>query len=94
LNDLIFRRIGLQSYEINQVDSLIYGTTFDVLIDGVEVASAATGPHPLDKNWAVFEPWSGIGIGLERLIMIKEKYRNIRRGSRSLSYLNGWRLDI
>jgi phenylalanyl-tRNA synthetase alpha chain len=94
LNDLIFRNIGLKNYEINQVDSLIYGTTFDVLIDGVEVASAATGPHSLDKNWDVFEPWSGIGIGLERIIMIKEKYKNIRRVSRSLSYLNGWRLDI
>ncbi len=94
MNDLIFRSIGLTDYEINQVDSLVYGTTFDVLIGGIEVASAAIGPHPLDKNWDVFEPWSGIGVGLERLLMVKEKYKNIKRVSRSLCYLNGWRLDI
>ncbi len=88
------KSVGLTNYEINQVDSLVYGTTIDVSIDGIEIASAATGPHPLDKNWDVFEPWAGIGVGLERIIMVKEKFKNIKRLSRSLSYLNGWRLDI
>jgi len=92
--DLIMESVGLTNYEIHQVDSLVYGTTIDVSIDGVEIASAATGPHPLDKNWDVFEPWAGIGVGLERLIMVKEQYKNIKRVSRSLSYLDGWRLDI
>lgn len=92
--EIIMKSVGLTNYEIHQVDSLVYGTTIDVSIDEVEVASAATGPHPLDKNWDVFEPWAGIGVGIERLIMVKEKYMNIKRVSRSLSYLNGWRLDI
>ncbi|MFX1520485.1 MAG: pyrrolysine--tRNA(Pyl) ligase large subunit [Promethearchaeota archaeon] len=92
--DLIMESVGLTNYEIHRVDSLVYGTTIDISIDGVEIASAATGPHPLDKNWDVFEPWAGIGVGLERLIMIKEQYKNIKRVSRSLSYLDGWRLDI
>lgn len=92
--DLIMKSVGLTNYEIHRVDSLVYGTTIDISIDGVEIASAATGPHPLDKNWDVFEPWAGIGVGLERLIMVKEQYKNIKRVSRSLSYLDGWRLDI
>jgi pyrrolysyl-tRNA synthetase-like protein len=92
--DRIMRSLELTNYETNKVDSLVYGTTIDLIVNGVEIASAATGPHPLDKNWDVFEPWAGIGIGLERLVMIKEDYKNIKRVSRSLSYLNGWRLDI
>jgi phenylalanyl-tRNA synthetase alpha chain len=92
--DLIMKSVGLTNYEIHRVDSLVYGTTIDISIDGVEIASAATGPHPLDKNWDVFESWAGIGVGLERLIMVKEQYKNIKRVSRSLSYLDGWRLDI
>jgi phenylalanyl-tRNA synthetase alpha chain len=92
--DLIMKNVGLKEYEVHQVDSLVYGTTIDVSIEGVEVASAAVGPHPLDKNWNVYEPWAGIGVGIERLIMLKENFKNIKRVSRSLSYLNGWRLDI
>ena len=92
--DLIMKHLGFNDYEVRKVDSLVYGTTIDVSIDGVEVASAAIGPHPLDKNWNVFEPWAGIGVGIERLIMLKQNFKNIKRVSRSLSYLNGWRLDI
>ena len=92
--DLIMKNVGLKDYEVQQVDSLVYGITIDVSIDGVEVASAAIGPHPLDKNWNVFEPWAGIGVGIERLLMLKQNFKNIKRVSRSLSYLNGWRLDI
>ncbi len=92
--DLIMENVGLEEYEIHRVDSLVYGTTIDVSIEGVELASAAIGPHPLDKNWDVFEPWAGIGVGIERLLMLKENFKNIKRVSRSLSYLNGWRLDI
>ncbi|WP_287586862.1 pyrrolysine--tRNA(Pyl) ligase large subunit [Candidatus Borrarchaeum sp.] len=92
--DLIMKNVGLKEYKVHQVDSLVYGTTIDVSIEGVEIASAAIGPHPLDKNWNVYEPWAGIGVGIERLILLKENFKNIKRISRSLSYLNGWRLDI
>jgi len=92
--DLIMENIGLREYEVHRVDSLVYGKTIDVSIKGVEVASAAIGPHPLDKNWNVYESWAGIGVGIERLLMLKENFKNIKRVSRSLSYLNGWRLDI
>lgn len=91
---LIMEHVGLKDYQIQKVDSLVYGITIDVSIDGVEVASAAIGPHPLDKNWDVFDSWTGIGVGIERVIMLKQNFKNIKRVSRSLSYLNGWRLDI
>ncbi|MHC1624869.1 MAG: pyrrolysine--tRNA(Pyl) ligase large subunit [Methermicoccaceae archaeon] len=72
----------------------VYGTTVDVLVNGIEVASGAYGPHPLDEQWGIIEPWAGIGFGIERLVAANDPGKNIKRFSRSLSYLDGWRLDI
>jgi pyrrolysyl-tRNA synthetase-like protein len=60
----------------------------------VELGSAAIGPHPLDHAWGITEPWVGIGFGLERLLMAKENGENISRWGRSLTYLDGGRLNI
>ena len=36
----------------------------------------------------------GLGFGLERLIMAREGYPSIERAGRSLSYVDGVRLNI
>ena len=45
-------------------------------------------------NWNIAENWAGLGVGLERLIRLKEGFMNIRRAGRSLIYLDGARLNI
>ncbi len=88
--------LGIDDYELVGDDSVVYGSeqTLDVLIDGMEVASGAYGPHFLDDQWGIFDPWIGFGFGIERLAMTTKKYRNIKRVGRSLQYLNGARLNI
>jgi phenylalanyl-tRNA synthetase alpha chain len=81
-------------YEVVDEHSEVYGRTIDLVVKGVEIASAAVGPHELDKNWDITGRWYGIGFGLERLAMVLQGYQNIRRVSRSLSYQNGARLNI
>jgi len=60
----------------------------------MELGSAATGPHILDRAWGITEPWVGIGFGLERLLMARDKKESIGRWGRSLSYLDGIRLNL
>jgi pyrrolysyl-tRNA synthetase-like protein len=90
---LIMDGIGL-SYSLVEEDSQVYARTVDVVADGLEVASCAMGPHPLDANWNISENWVGLGFGLERLVMVKEGFNTIRRIGRSLIYLDGARLNI
>ncbi len=91
---LIMAAVGLNDYEIEIENSEIYGSTIDVVTGGCEVGSGAIGPHPLDNHWGINVPWAGIGFGLERLVMLKEGYYNIQKAARSLTYLNGIRLNI
>lgn len=88
--------VGIENYELVGDDSVVYGNTqtLDVVVNGMEVASGAFGPHFLDEKWGIFDTWVGIGFGLERLAMMKEDYHNIKRVGRSLMYLNGARLNI
>ena len=81
-------------YEKREESSAVYGSTIDIEVDGVEVASGAVGPHPLDAMNGVDMPWAGIGFGIERLAMMARGESNIRRVGRSLAYLNGARLDV
>jgi len=62
---------GVKNYRFETVTSEIYGDTIDIVAgkDGLEIASAAMGPHPLDRPWKINESWIGIGFGLERLLM-------------------------
>lgn len=85
--------IGLD-YELCECESDVYGRTIDVEVNGVEVASAALGPHKLDPAHGITDVWSGAGFGLERLLMLKNSENNIKKVGRSLIYLGGARLDI
>ncbi len=80
-------------------DSTVYGETMDVESpDGLELASTAMGPHPLDAPWGIDVPWVGLGFGLERLVMARAALQGVTlnpvRAGRSLVYLNGFRLNV
>jgi phenylalanyl-tRNA synthetase alpha chain len=93
LATLIMDTCGITEFSFISHRSEVYGETIDVLSD-FEVASGAFGPHPLDSNWGITDPWVGIGFGLERLLMIREDFQNIQRAGRALVYLDGERLNI
>lgn len=86
--------IGLENYNLETEESVVYGETLDVVSGDLEVASGAYGPHFLDDKWGIFDPWVGIGFGIERLAMMRQGYHNIKRVGRSLAYLSGARLNI
>jgi phenylalanyl-tRNA synthetase alpha chain len=91
---LVMDAAGVGEYDLVRTESEVYGEMVDVEVKGAEVCSAGGGPHPLDGNWGIVEPWVGLGFGLERLIMAREGYPNIERAGRSLSYVDGVRLTI
>ncbi len=93
---LVAETAGVGGYRLETEKSEVYGTTIDVVSekDGVELGSGAMGPHPLDRAWKITDPWVGIGLGLERLLMVSENRRSLGKMGRSLSYLDGIRLNI
>jgi len=93
LATVIMETCGITEFSFISHRSEVYGETIDVLSD-FEVASGAIGPHPLDSNWGITDPWVGIGFGLERLLMVRESFQNIQRAGRALVYLDGERLNI
>jgi phenylalanyl-tRNA synthetase alpha chain len=93
LATIIMETCGITEFSFVSHRSEVYGETIDVLSD-FEVASGAMGPHPLDSNWGIADPWVGIGFGLERLLMVRENFQNIQRAGRALIYLDGERLNI
>ena len=86
--------VGIDNYELVREESGVYIETLDIEVDGVEIASGSFGPHPLDANWGVFDTWVGIGIGLERLAMVKGEYQTIKRAGKSTTYVNGIPLKL
>jgi len=93
LAGLVMNITGLV-YSLEAENSEVYGDTVDVIVKGMEIASGATGPHPLDIDWNITKSWAGLGFGIERLVMVREGFNNIRRVGRSLMYLDGARLNI
>lgn len=93
---LVTAAAGVDDYVIRTEESAVYGETIDILAgeDRMEIGSAAMGPHVLDQAWEVTDAWMGIGFGLERLLMIQQKSRSLGKMGRSLSYLDGIRLNI
>ncbi|MDR1314013.1 MAG: pyrrolysine--tRNA(Pyl) ligase large subunit [Deltaproteobacteria bacterium] len=86
-------------FRLESEESGVYGETLDVVSpEGLEVASTAMGPHPLDRAWGVDVPWVGLGFGAERLVMARAAARGERMGlsraGSTLSYLGGWRLNV
>ncbi len=96
LGRLITDAAGLSDVAYETETSEVYGDTIDIVAgkDKLELASAAMGPHPLDQPWRIHESWIGIGFGLERLLMAACQSQNLARFSRSLSYLDGIRLNL
>ncbi|WP_088227269.1 pyrrolysine--tRNA(Pyl) ligase large subunit [Desulfosporosinus sp. FKB] len=92
--DWAMNAAGIENYELITESSVVYGDTVDVMKDEIELGSGAMGPHFLDEKWGIFEPWVGIGFGLERLLMIREGTHNVQSIARSLTYLDGVRLNI
>ncbi len=90
--DIVMDTVGLK-YETVREESDVYVETLDVEIDGIEVASGAVGPHILDAAHDIHEPWCGIGFGLERLLAMKNGKNSVRKTGRSLTYLNGRKID-
>jgi phenylalanyl-tRNA synthetase alpha chain len=91
--DVVMKASGIGTYRLVVKPSEVYGDTIDV-VSGLEVGSAAMGPHRLDAPWGIFDAWVGVGFGLERLAMVREGFQNIQRVSRSLEYLDGVRLNL
>jgi pyrrolysyl-tRNA synthetase-like protein len=96
LGALVSETAGVSEYDFEKITSEIYGDTIDIVAgnDRVEVGSAAMGPHPLDRPWKITDTWVGIGFGLERLLMVAQNSNNLAKMGRSLTYLNGIRLNI
>ena len=96
LGDLVLNTARIKDFCYEVVPSEIYGDTIDILAgdDSLEIGSAAMGPHILDRPWKINATWIGIGFGLERMLMVAHKTRNLAKMGRSLSYLDGIRLNI
>lgn len=86
--------LGIEDYELVVEESTVYGSTVDIEIDGIEVASGSYGPHFLDEQWGVFDTWVGIGFGVERLAMAMSKSKTIKRFGRSIAFIDGEPLNI
>ncbi len=90
---LVMKTAGIRKYDLVRHPSEVYGETIDIH-SAIELASGVVGPHPLDERWASTARGGGLGRGLERLVMVREKYQNIQRAGRALVYLHGTRLNI
>jgi pyrrolysyl-tRNA synthetase-like protein len=98
LAHLVLKVAGIDDYVIQTETSVVYGSTIDVMTPResleIELASGAMGPHPLDAAWKITDTWIGIGFGLERLLMTREKTESIAPLVRSITYLDGIRLNV
>ena len=97
LASVIMNTAEIDEYEFETESSAVYGSTVDVVTSqggGLELGSGAMGPHPLDQAWKIMETWVGIGFGLERLLMAQNNTDSLGRYSRSISYLDGARLNL
>lgn len=94
LAGVVMRTARIGDYQLVRTTSEVYGEMLDVEVGETEVCSAGMGPHPLDGNWGIVDPWVGLGFGLERLIMVRDGYANIERAGRSLAYTDGVRLNL
>ncbi|KUO51752.1 MAG: Pyrrolysine--tRNA(Pyl) ligase [Desulfitibacter sp. BRH_c19] len=94
LAHIVMEAADITNYSLENCESEVYIETIDVVVNDLEIGSGAYGPHSLDNSWGIFDPWVGIGFGLERLVTVKKGFKNIRRTGRSISYLDGSRLNI
>lgn len=88
------KAVGIDEYQLVKETSGVYIETLDIVANDVEIASGAYGPHPLDPAWGIFDPWVGIGLGLERVAMVKGGYQTIKRAGKSITYVDGIPLKL
>ena len=91
--DDVMKAAGMPDYTLTREESDVYIETLDVEVDGTEVASGCVGPHILDAAHDVHEAWSGVGFGLERLLMLGTGKSSVRKTGKSNTYLNGCKID-
>ncbi len=90
LTQMVLEAAGIKNYRIEEEDSIVYGPGIDAVSqDGLELASASMGPHPLDDAWKIACTWTGVGFGLERLLMERESQQGIHRYAKSTVFLDG-----
>jgi phenylalanyl-tRNA synthetase alpha chain len=96
LGSLVAEAAGIDDYRFEMVSSEVYGDTIDIVAgkEKLEIGSSAMGPHPLDRPWRITDTWIGFGFGLERLLMAAQKSQNLAKFGRSITYLDGIRLNI
>ena len=96
LGRLVAETAGIKDYQFETVTSEVYGDTIDIVAgEGMlEIGSSAMGPHPLDRPWKISDTWIGFGFGIERLLMAAENSHNLAKFGRSITYLDGIRLNI
>jgi phenylalanyl-tRNA synthetase alpha chain len=95
LTDLVMTAAGITDYKLVSTSSEVYGETIDIEgVEGMELGSAAMGPHPLDEAWRIQTNWIGVGFGIERLVMAAGEKRSLGRLGRSLHYLDGISLSV
>ena len=96
LGSLVAKAAGIDDYQFEIVNSEVYGDTIDIVAgeEKLEIGSSAMGPHPLDRPWKITDTWIGIGFGLERLLMAAENSHNLAKFGRSITYIDGIRLNI
>lgn len=95
LADIVLKAGQIEEYDFEEEDSVVYGKNLDIVSkDGMELASTSMGPHKLDSAWKISCSWVGLGFGLERLLMYREEEEGIHRYSKSISFLDGARLNI
>ena len=90
----ILEQADIEDYSFEIEESVVYGFTVDIIYKDTEIASSSMGPHYLDDAWGIDDSWVGIGFGLERLLMLRDEYSSIHPASRSVSYLDGIRINI
>lgn len=95
LSQKVLDTAEIVNYKMQEEDSTVYGPGLDVVSEnGLELASTSMGPHPLDDAWKITCTWVGIGFGLERLLMEREKQQGIHRYAKSTVFLDGACLKI
>jgi phenylalanyl-tRNA synthetase alpha chain len=96
LGSLVAEAAGIDDFQFETVNSEVYGDTIDIVAgkEKLEIGSSAMGPHPLDRPWRITDTWIGFGFGLERLLMAAQKSQNLAKFGRSITYIDGIRLNI
>ena len=94
LSKSAMKALGITDFSLETETSAVYGETLDITVSGVELASGACGPHRLDPAWEVFDPWVGVGFGIERIALVKGGHKTIRRVGKSITFIDGIPLSI